>query len=1127
MSTGSISAAIHDGELSQLARLLDTHDASLADLGALIRRGPATRHLALLHVERRLGGPAGRDTLAGFARLLPATLDDGPEVAALVARLYRRLVRWGAGPMPGWRAAGLPAAVEVEWLRAELAASADLLAREPLGERLLQALEPGLAEAIDPVAGLRALAGRDEQPLQRVAVDQVRDGLWRCRLAPAEARELLIALAGSRHDDIACDALRELAEPWSLRLPAPGLALGELLARPGVIAAALDHAARWRLEGPIRGAIEDPALAPSLRQRAMVLAGGFASRRDVGVMIAIAATDPLLFGPPLLQFLRAQHRLGQFVAAEDVAPLARVCIASGELDAGEVARLVFTVRHAFVAELATAIAGADDASWVRRAQLLVGLGRGPQGATPLAVGPILEAALGSATEPRVRRALIQAIGELGHVDGEAVVLAQLDREPRSVLGALRAIGGTAAIAALVAGIDRVRLRPLRDAALALAWRLSEVEPEARAAVRRALSAGAVPRDLEASLAAQASSDELAVLHGAREDAPASHYLCRIAAVAGGAEWELLCDLLLRLVSDLATGKPAGARSVLVEELPGSALRSEAARSLPGDVRSALEAMGQRWHRLGILRPRAVLDAQHERAAGPLVISAMARALLERPDRTRDETVVLLRMLDPAVDRRVFPAIHRLVRRPEPEIRKVVIALIARDGADELLANLAALTGEDDIETVRQAVLAIGSLGARAARCAAVLARCLEHRNMNIKKAAAEALATAGGPEAVGGLLFWLGHHDNPGFRAALVAALRAILGPAYAATIVAALVAAGAEGPDPARRTDLLIDALDRTLASDDAVALCRRDEPFAERLQGAITSARIALRSGDRAGFAIALAAEPSLRGRIVAVEPPSELARLVHALAADGFELAAARRVLAASRLPGASWAPAELGAVRRFWFEWCARLDDAGAADERGAAVVLLARLAAQAAPTADERTALARRHPAVLSVLRGEPLDPRGGGGGGPPAAPRAGPRPPPPPVSLRSTTTSTWPRSSCSRVRWPACRRRRGSRSRARSARCRSGPTGPGTTRSSCCARAAPCGCAATSIGRCAARATPRTRRRSSAGSWATAFPPSPRPSPRPCGTSSRTPRDNPVAPSWPACARGSASRRRC
>lgn len=218
-------------------------------------------------------------------------------------------------------------------------------------------------------------------------------------------RRVALALAGSRHDDIACDALRALSEPWSRLLPAPEVALGERLARPGVIAAALEYAAQWRLEGPVRAAIEDPALAPALRQRAMVLAGGFGARRDIGAMIAIAGSDPLLFGPPLLQFLRAQHRLGHFVTAEDVPPLVRVCLASGELDADEIARLVFPVRHAFVAELATggaaggAAGAAIDASWVRRAELLVALGRGPQGGTPLAVGPILEAALGRRPSP--------------------------------------------------------------------------------------------------------------------------------------------------------------------------------------------------------------------------------------------------------------------------------------------------------------------------------------------------------------------------------------------------------------------------------------------------------------------------------------------------------------------------------------------------------------------------------------------------------------------------------------------------------------------------------------------------------------------------------------------------------
>ncbi len=117
--------------------------------------------------------------------------------------------------------------------------------------------------------------------------------------------------------------------------------------------------------------------------------------------------------------------------------------------------------------------------------------------------------------------------------------------------------------------------------------------------------------------------------------------------------------------------------------------------------------------------------------------------------------------------------------------------------------------------VRQALIALGALQATSA--ADAIARCLASPNMNLKKAAAEALARAGSPAVVPALLAWIAHHDNPGLRALVRAALRAILGRWLVPVVIAAL-----DEPRAPRATELLVDALDGTLTADEVAAIAR-----------------------------------------------------------------------------------------------------------------------------------------------------------------------------------------------------------------------------------------------------------------------------------------------------------------
>lgn len=117
------------------------------------------------------------------------------------------------------------------------------------------------------------------------------------------------------------------------------------------------------------------------------------------------------------------------------------------------------------------------------------------------------------------------------------------------------------------------------------------------------------------------------------------------------------------------------------------------------------------------------------------------------------------------------------------MRKFAIAVVTED-ARTMSASLIPLMSATDPQTVRQSLLALGE--ARATWASPAIARCLDHPDMNVKKTAAEVLARVGTPQAVPGLLFWLGRHDNPGFRDALTVALQKILGKAFVATITTA-----------------------------------------------------------------------------------------------------------------------------------------------------------------------------------------------------------------------------------------------------------------------------------------------------------------------------------------------------
>lgn len=968
---------------------------------------------------REGGAEAGHPALV--ARLLPDSPGASPEESLLLAGLHARLGARRPRPrLPDWRAAGLPARVRIAWLRTELLGDPTVLRTEPAGELLYRAVrESDAAEAHRPDRFVAELVDTGDPVLGTEALRLARDGLHAGLLAPAFVRGLLVRLLDAPDRDVVTGALRELAEPWATVTPLDGPAPtvrargldGRSADRDGasaaLAAAALVAAARHGHSTVLWSTAEDPAGTPALRGQALELLGDRAERTDVGRLVALAAADPLLLAGPVLTCLRGLHRRGHFPADPDVGPLLALALADHTLPAEDVATVLYTCRRPLFDALIDAPPTAPD--WPRRLELLIALSR--QGAADIPIGEAVARLLPAVRAPRP---FLAAIRVLRPPAAEEAVLALLPTAPSAALDALEAIGGDRTRSELArafglggpadgrpTGLSEAadgprtappgvedgprtapdspprlpvapELRPVRDRALALLWHLTR-EPGQRQDLLARLDPQHLPYAIEADLGAP-DEGELAVLRARVDvDAPVASF-CRIATYAGTGTLPPggvpLADLLLRIVRDLAAPRdPAevpprpGADAPDTGGAPVGPARPGGEPELPPEVVEAVRAHGSRLHGRRRIRPVCLLDAPDDTGAGHAFLTATLLGLLERPGLTGGERAVLLKALlqvpaTPSTRARV----HRLLRDRDPQVRKHVIALLAHDASGEdaraLSATLVPLTSDPDIRTVRAALLALGTARARWAG-EAVAAR-LHHPNMNIRKTAAATLLHTGTPAAVPQLLRALGRDDNPGLRSALKQALRAVVGRAYAATLLAAAEAARDE-----RARRLLLSALDHEVTARAVLALDVGASPAVPALLALVADGGVRLAAGSVEELAEPLArhgvpAPPAAPGG-----PPDGADPEVAALLRSGWDPVLALRI-ARRPAPPDTIAAHERPAARALLDPWLGLAGSTAGAGLRGR----LLRCALRLCPgpwSADEVTVLARHAGTVTDAF----------------------------------------------------------------------------------------------------------------------------------------------------------------
>jgi len=767
--------------------------------GLLAASDPEAVHAALLHLKRRLARLEGEDSPSSLLEALPVTLGAcAPETHVLLAELARLLpaeiplsrlacLTEGKGPRP------LDA--EATWLGTEVLREPATLVLHPGGALLLRAVQTlSPAEAPDPEALVAALCSHPSPDVQRVGLRQLGDALGTGLVTLTTALTLAVRALEASDPRVALQATELLAEPWASRpelLPTVR-PLQTLLGRSERLAtAALRALARQGESATLRRVLEDVRQWRSSRREAMALLAPFAGQEELRLALLVSREDPLFFGPTCAALLQTLYRRGVRCEPDDV-PLVRELFLASPGTSPEVVAEVLSLRQREYVDPLWSLPPSDP-DFLRHLALL----RELEGAEALS---LLRSLLVRPDARALWPEVIEALGHQGHETAEEDLLACFESEPWACINALRQVGGARTVAFL-------RAHPgLRDSEAgqddAVMWRAEALD--LLAALDDALSSSPSSRAV------------LASLQPVFDDATFAE-VSRIALHA----WH---PLRLQAIGQL--GLEARQRTLV----PLGELLLEADEHVRAAAHEAIASVGRGLQSSGRARPQRLFIRTSGDETGALLLTECLLNPLQRTDLSDAQLERVLGQLagrkHPSLARRV----RRFLRHGSVQVQKLALECLAGCGDARAVAWLVPFARSEDIYRLRQALTGLGVFKVEWA--VPLVAAGLDHPNMNIKKAAAEALANMGSgwPAPVTALLGWLRRHDNPGLRRSLVRALRAACGRGYVATVLEAL----REAASP-REQGLLCEALSEVLSPEALVALLRRGAPSARVLNDAV----------------------------------------------------------------------------------------------------------------------------------------------------------------------------------------------------------------------------------------------------------------------------------------------------
>lgn len=763
-----------------ILRDLDERDFAPQALRDLLRKTDLVlTHAVLQHLERRLRHEQDDGVRDSLVEVIPRELRGlTSDCQFLTVKLFRHLAR--DQPLPEFPIRHLHHAVRAEWLATRLLRHADV-----------EASDHELQDAATRIDWKRcrhanALVGRfvfSENPqTQLVGLAQASKCVIEGVLAPQVARDLLVELLRSPSSEVVGEALRQLRQPWMVGFDCPTDEIMSLIEGHDAIAPdAISTLANWParevlLECMVGGQRRD------VRKWAVRSLGRWATADDLPGMLALATSDPWGFAKDVLQSLCEAQRRGVLISAGQLDSLYELSLGTTPLSAEHLSELVATRWASWIDRLRSL--SADDPAWEFQLQLLaksptawhrfvVGK-KTKKGADNRQVERFLFELLQDDEFERLFPPIISLMGEWQVTDSEPRLLELADKFPDDVFEALRRVGGERTREFMLGRISDGPTHAF-PSQLAREWLLGaddcadELETMADVADWNVAQVGALSAYGTPNQLMQLAQLIRSTAHPARQ-------------VAIGKLGELGGDDSLQYLAPLLLDDDEEIRKI---------------------VAAAIERIGSRLFVARRFRPTCLMEATDPNEAGKFVLADRLLDSIDVAGRSSEDVQRLLLQLVGLPHPRLSLRLRPLRHHADPHVVKLVIECMSmvRDPAGA--AWLRGIAVSDDHFTSRQAIVCLGKLHATWA--SEDLAKAMSHPNMNVKKAAATALRSAGTREAVEPIVRWLSTHDNPGFREQLAAALVAIVGDGYLCTLMATL----SRTSKPAEIV-LLLDALHR-----------------------------------------------------------------------------------------------------------------------------------------------------------------------------------------------------------------------------------------------------------------------------------------------------------------------------